>query len=159
MSKSFPSNMRAIVRPFGRFFVLCPSTNIDASFLCAQNSSDAASSNGRTTFFFENEIANGRLSAIFTSQRKKKKKMFNPYIIVGTQTTNQIFHSTIDNFTGARTTDKNDRTRVLDFLRFTSFQGPFGSRIFGLADYGFGVSFPQCRNEDCDTHYAKHGGV
>ena len=57
-------------------------------------------------------------------------------------TTDQIFHDTIDNFTGVGTADKNDRSRVLDFLRFTGLQGPFGSRILGLADCGLAVSFP-----------------
>jgi hypothetical protein len=63
MSNTRVSNVRAITSPFGRFLVDCPSTNIDASFFCAQNSNEDASSNGRTSFFFENEIAWGFLSA------------------------------------------------------------------------------------------------
>jgi len=49
-------------------------------------------------------------------------------------TTDQIFHSTVDNFTGVGTADKNDCTRILDFLRFAGFQGAFRSRILGLSD-------------------------
>ena len=140
MSKSLLSNMRAMVRPSGRFFVLCPSTKMDASFLCAQNSSDVASSNGCTTFFFENDIVCGRLSAIFTPQRNQKVLFSN--IIVGSETTDQIFHCTIDNLASVSTTNKNDGTWVLDFLRFTSFQGSFGSCILGLTDFALAVRFP-----------------
>ena len=57
MSSTFPSNMRTNVRPSGLFFVLWATTNMDASFLLAQNSSEDGSSNGRIVFFFENEIA------------------------------------------------------------------------------------------------------
>jgi hypothetical protein len=45
---------------------------MDASFLCAQNPSDVASSKGCTTFFLENEIACGRLSAIFMFPAENK---------------------------------------------------------------------------------------
>jgi hypothetical protein len=55
-------------------------------------------------------------------------------IVSGSGITDQIFHDTLDDFTSAGTTDKNDSTWVLDFLRFTSFQGPFGSRILGFTD-------------------------
>ena len=54
--------------------------------------------------------------------------------------TDQILHSTVDNFTGVGTTDKYDCTWILDFLRFTSFQGPFGSRILGFSDCGLAVN-------------------
>jgi len=42
-----------------------PTMNMLASFFCAQNSSDDASSNGRTVFFLLNEIASGRFRAIY----------------------------------------------------------------------------------------------
>jgi hypothetical protein len=54
--------------------------------------------------------------------------------------TDQIFDNTVDNFTGVGTTDKDDCTWIFDFLRFTSFQGPFGSRILGLSDCELAVN-------------------
>lgn len=54
--------------------------------------------------------------------------------------TDQIFHNTFDNFTGMGATDEDDCTWVLDLLRFTSFQGPFGTRILGLSDCVFTVN-------------------
>lgn len=46
MSNTLESNVRAITIPAGLFFVDWPITNMEASFFCAQNSSDDASSNG-----------------------------------------------------------------------------------------------------------------
>lgn len=65
MSNTRLSYMRTNTKPSGRFFVLCPMTNKLASFFCAQNSSEDASSNGLTVFFLENDIAFGRLRAIY----------------------------------------------------------------------------------------------
>jgi hypothetical protein len=65
ISNTAPSNIRTNVIPFGRFFVLCATTNIDASFFAAQNSIDDGSSNGRIVFFLENEIACGRFRDIY----------------------------------------------------------------------------------------------
>ena len=64
ISSSRLSYMRTKTIPSGRFFVLCPTTNRLASFFCAQNSNEEASSKGLTVFFLEKEIAFGRLSAI-----------------------------------------------------------------------------------------------
>ena len=80
MSNTRPSYIRTNVRPFGRFFVVCPTTKIDASFLEAQNSNEdievVAESNGWIGFFLENEIAFGRLSAIWKRSQLNVNEIF-----------------------------------------------------------------------------------
>src|SRR5882672_8481920 len=65
ISNTRPSKVLANTSPSGLFFVLCPRTNRLVSFFCAQNSSEEASSKGRTKFFLEKEIAFGCLRAIY----------------------------------------------------------------------------------------------
>ena len=67
------------------------------------------------------------------------------HVISGNETvqsrnTDQVFYNSFDNFTGVGTTDKDDCAWILDFLRFTGFQGPFGSRILGFSDCGLAVN-------------------
>jgi len=78
MSSTFPSYILTNVMPLGRFLVLWPMRNRPASFLPDQNSKEAMEvedveaaaedvegpSNGRITFFLENEIASGLFKAI-----------------------------------------------------------------------------------------------
>lgn len=72
MSSTRSSYVRTKINPSGRFFVLCPTTNIEASFLLAQNDKDEASSNGRIGFFLENDMACGRLRAIYDNDHGRK---------------------------------------------------------------------------------------
>lgn len=57
ISRTLPSNILTSVRPSGRFLVLWPMANIVESFLFAQKSSEAVSSNGLISFFLLNAIA------------------------------------------------------------------------------------------------------
>jgi hypothetical protein len=55
--------MRVKIRSCGRFFECRPVMRSAASFFCAKNSRDEASSNGWMAFFLEKLIAFGRLRA------------------------------------------------------------------------------------------------
>jgi hypothetical protein len=70
ISNTFPSNVRTSVMPLGRFLVEVPTTKKVASFFEDQNSNEEipSGSNGWITFFLENEMACGRLSAIYVCQ-------------------------------------------------------------------------------------------
>src|SRR5712675_568644 len=48
--------------------------------------------------------------------------------------TNQIFHSSVDNFASVCTTDEDNCTWVLDFLRSAGFHRPFRSRILRFSN-------------------------
>ena len=50
------------------------------------------------------------------------------------------------------TTNKDDCPWILDFLRFTSFQGPFGSRILGFSERGLAIGLSKIRKQEKATH-------
>ena len=70
--------------------------------------------------------------------------------------TDQVFYDTFDNFTGVSATDKDDCTWILDFLRFTGFKCPFGSRILGLSDCGRPSAFSTTPKRNLYKHDTKH---
>jgi hypothetical protein len=65
-SSTRPSKVRASVRLFGRFFVVCAKRRDEASFFCDRKASGSDSSNGRSSFFLLKEMAYGRFSAVCT---------------------------------------------------------------------------------------------
>lgn len=127
MSSTFPLNIRVNVRLSGRFLLLCPMTNIEASFLLAQNSKDEASSNGRTVFFLEKEMASGLFSAICMKFFRHTYKGPNLY-------THQLFHCTIEHLSSMRSLHEDSCTRILDLFWFTSFKGSLRTRIARLPE-------------------------
>ena len=121
MSSTFPSNVRTSVSPFGRFLVVCPTMNIDASFLLAQNSSDAGSSNGRTVFFFENEIACGRFSAIY---RKRDVVRRHNKSDKSEGETHELLHDVVQHLSCMCAPYEDRRPRLLDFFWLAGLHRP-----------------------------------
>lgn len=140
MSSTFPLNIRANVRLSGRFLLLCPMTNIEASFLFAQNSKDETSSNGRTVFFLEKEMASGLFSAIcmkFFSHSYKSPDLY----------THQLFHCTIEHLSSMCSLHEDSCTRILNLFWFAGFKGPLRPRI---------ARFPENRISRGDTEEYLH---